>query len=229
MNRAVQRFIVAIIGVLLLGLSAPLGEAQDVADAADGGAQVVTERLAHPDSIDLLPDDPAPPPFEAAPAADRGAIMTAIIVPARMSPVAKETLARMASRITRGLSTACPSSVSTPARVSLASTFGPCSSRRWAASSSVSPSGRVPNRWHTPRGIRCCGIDQGLRNVDPLSLVPRSGDEVLGNHGAAHGTAGAVYPKAFAMTNAAEAANPPTITVWAALRTGLPVVNKPLM
>jgi hypothetical protein len=46
MNRAVQRFIVAIIGVLLLGLSAPLGEAQDVSDAADGGAQVVTERLA---------------------------------------------------------------------------------------------------------------------------------------------------------------------------------------
>jgi porin len=67
MKRAVQRFIVAIIGALLLGLSAPLGEAQDVADAADGGAQVVTERLAHPYSIDLLPDDPAPPLFEETP------------------------------------------------------------------------------------------------------------------------------------------------------------------
>ena len=39
----------------------------------------------------------------------------------------------------------------------------------------------------------------------------------------------AFHPKAFAMRNAAEAASPPTITVWAALRTGLPVVNKPLM
>ena len=37
------------------------------------------------------------------------------------------------------------------------------------------------------------------------------------------------YPNAFAITNAADAARPPTITVWRTLRTGLPVVNKPLM
>ena len=42
-------------------------DAQDGPAAADTGEQVVTERLAHPYSIDLLPDDPAPPPFEAAP------------------------------------------------------------------------------------------------------------------------------------------------------------------
>lgn len=78
-------------------------------------------------------------------------------------------------------------------------------------------------------GIRCCGIDQGLRDVDTLSVVSYFGDEVLWNHGAPRYTAEACYPKAFAMRNAAEAARPPTITVWAALRTGLPVVNKPLI
>jgi porin len=49
-------------GLLVAGMAAH-ARAQDVG----GDEQVVTERLAHPYSIDLLPDDPAPPPFEAAP------------------------------------------------------------------------------------------------------------------------------------------------------------------
>ena len=44
------------------------------------------------------------------------AIMAVIIMPARTSPVAKETPASDASRITSGLSTACRMSVTTPAR-----------------------------------------------------------------------------------------------------------------
>ena len=37
------------------------------------------------------------------------------------------------------------------------------------------------------------------------------------------------YPNAFTIMKAADAARPPTITVWMALRTGFPVVNMPLM
>ena len=74
------------------------------------------------------------------------AIMSDIMVPARKSPVAKETLAKTASRITSGLSTACQSSLPIPARWSLASTFGPCSASRVWASSAVNPAGRVANR-----------------------------------------------------------------------------------
>ena len=53
------------------------------------------------------------------------AIISDIMIPARGSPVANETLARTASRITSGLSTACQSSLPMPVRWSLASTFGP--------------------------------------------------------------------------------------------------------
>jgi porin len=52
-----------IVGLLLAGV-ATRGDAQEPDVAAE---PVVTERLAHPYSIDLLPDDPAALPFEAAP------------------------------------------------------------------------------------------------------------------------------------------------------------------
>ena len=54
---------------LLVAVMAAHVHAQDVARADE---PVITERLAHPYSIDLLPDDPAPPPFEAAPEAPAG-------------------------------------------------------------------------------------------------------------------------------------------------------------
>ena len=52
-----------VVGLLVVAMVAH-GQAKDVGGSGD---QVVTERLAHPYSIDLLPDDPAAPPFEAAP------------------------------------------------------------------------------------------------------------------------------------------------------------------
>jgi porin len=55
---------------LFLAAAATRSSAQEAADAEE---QVVTERLAYPYSIDLLPDDPAAPPFEAAPGASAGA------------------------------------------------------------------------------------------------------------------------------------------------------------
>ena len=54
-----------VIGLLMLVI-ATRSHAQDDAGPDEG---VVTERLAYPYSIDLLPDDPAPPPFEEAPGA----------------------------------------------------------------------------------------------------------------------------------------------------------------
>ena len=77
------------------------------------------------------------------------AIISDITIPARASPVANEMLASTASRITSGLSTACQSSLPSPARWSLARTFGPYSASRARASSVVSPSGRVENRART--------------------------------------------------------------------------------
>ena len=71
------------------------------------------------------------------------AIISSITVAARGSPVAKDTAASTASRITSGFSTARQSSSGNPGRWSFASTFGPCSARRASASSSVNPSGRV--------------------------------------------------------------------------------------
>ena len=52
---------------LLLTLVAMRSNAQDGAVAPSMEAQGVTERLAYPYSIDLLPDDPAQPPFEDTP------------------------------------------------------------------------------------------------------------------------------------------------------------------
>ena len=52
------------------------------------------------------------------------AIISDIMVPARKSPVANETLARTASRITRGLSTACQISVPIPVRWSWPARWG---------------------------------------------------------------------------------------------------------
>jgi hypothetical protein len=54
---------------LLLSAAATFSCAQETAGTDE---QVVTERLAYPYSIDLLPDDPAAPPFEAAPGAAVG-------------------------------------------------------------------------------------------------------------------------------------------------------------
>ena len=52
-------------------------------------------------------------------------IMSDITMPARGSPVANEMLARIASRITSGLRTACQSSLPRLVRWSFAKTFGP--------------------------------------------------------------------------------------------------------
>lgn len=54
-----------VVGLLLSGMAVS-SHAQDVAGADE---QVVTERLAYPYSIDLLPDDPAQAPFEETPSA----------------------------------------------------------------------------------------------------------------------------------------------------------------
>ncbi len=69
--------------------------------------------------------------------------MDAITVAPGESPVASEIVASTASRITSGLSIARQSSLPNPARWSFASTLGPYSARRVAASLSVSPSARV--------------------------------------------------------------------------------------
>ena len=74
------------------------------------------------------------------------AIISDIMVPARKSPVANETLAKTVSRITSGLSTACQISLPIPIRWSLASTLGPYLASRVRASSAVNPAGRVANR-----------------------------------------------------------------------------------
>ena len=53
---------------ILIGLLVSAGELTTTAQEPVGtGEPVITERLAYPYSIDLLPDDPAAPPFEAAP------------------------------------------------------------------------------------------------------------------------------------------------------------------
>ena len=52
---------------ILIGLLLAVAARSDAQDAAESGGQVITERLANPYSIDLLPDDPAPPPFEDVP------------------------------------------------------------------------------------------------------------------------------------------------------------------
>jgi porin len=62
----------SIIVGLLLTLVAMRSDAQDGPVAAVADTQVVTERLAYPYSIDLLPDDPAPLPYEEAPGAADG-------------------------------------------------------------------------------------------------------------------------------------------------------------
>ena len=56
-----------VVGLLLAGMTTR-SSAQDATDAADADGQVITERLAYPYSIDLLPDDPVAAPYEAAPA-----------------------------------------------------------------------------------------------------------------------------------------------------------------
>ncbi len=76
-------------------------------------------------------------------------IMSSIIVAARGSPVAKDTAASTASRITSGLRSARPTRVKMPGRWSLARMFWPCSARRASASSLVRPSGRVPRCAYT--------------------------------------------------------------------------------
>jgi porin len=56
--------------VIAVALALALGARPGMAvEAPDSDAQVVTERLAFPYSIDLLPDDPAAPPFEETPEA----------------------------------------------------------------------------------------------------------------------------------------------------------------
>ena len=65
-----RRASLSLVVSLLLSAAAMRGSAQEAPDAE---ALVVTERLAYPYSIDLLPDDPAAPPFEATPAASAGA------------------------------------------------------------------------------------------------------------------------------------------------------------
>ena len=53
---------------ILIGLLVSAGELTTTAQEPVGtGEPVITERLAYPYSIDLRPDDPAAPPFEAAP------------------------------------------------------------------------------------------------------------------------------------------------------------------
>ena len=51
----------------MLGLAAAAAAGLARAQETDAGEPVVIERLAHPYSIALLPDDPAPPPYEATP------------------------------------------------------------------------------------------------------------------------------------------------------------------
>ena len=59
----IRRWTSIAVGALLAAMSLP-SRGQE---ATDTGEPVVTERLAHPYSIDLLPDDPAPEAFEASP------------------------------------------------------------------------------------------------------------------------------------------------------------------
>ncbi len=66
-----------------------------------------------------------------------------ITVPARASPVAKEIVARMVSRITNGLAIACPSSRSRRNFSSCPTILGPNSASRDSASWEVRPSARV--------------------------------------------------------------------------------------
>ena len=76
--------------------------------------------------------------------------MHTITIPARGSPVAKEIVARTARRTINGLSSVRESNRPTPGRRSFASTLGPCSASREAASSEVRPPGRVFSRAWTP-------------------------------------------------------------------------------
>jgi len=54
-----------VIGLLLAAVATRI----DAQETAESAGPVITERLANPYSIDLLPDDPAPPPFEDVPGA----------------------------------------------------------------------------------------------------------------------------------------------------------------
>ena len=60
-------------------------------DPEPGPPRGVTERLAHPSSIDLLPDDPAPPPFEATPEGNAPAVA------GRVEPQAGKTVTGISS------------------------------------------------------------------------------------------------------------------------------------
>ena len=62
-----MRLTPAAFALLLLAAGLRPGAAQDPEPVP---ARTVTEREAHPYSIDLLPDDPAPAPFEATPEGD---------------------------------------------------------------------------------------------------------------------------------------------------------------
>ena len=80
------------------------------------------------------------------------AIMSDITLPARTSPVAKEIVASTASSSTSGFMTACHTNSAMLLRASPATTLGPCSTSRVAASSAVRPVGRLPSRWCTISG-----------------------------------------------------------------------------
>jgi hypothetical protein len=69
--------------------------------------------------------------------------MTAITVPARASPVAKETADRVASRITSGLRMIFSRRMGQPCRRSCATSFGPVVLARASASVCVMPPGAV--------------------------------------------------------------------------------------
>ena len=65
--------------------------------------------------------------------------MTAITVAARISPVTADMTAKIDSRITKGFIKARPNSRQRLCRLSWATTFGPCSFNRRAASAAVRP------------------------------------------------------------------------------------------
>ena len=64
-----HRAAISLVVTLVVSAAVMRSSAQDATAAEE---QVVTERLAYPYSIDLLPDDPAAPPFEAVPGAAAG-------------------------------------------------------------------------------------------------------------------------------------------------------------
>ena len=110
-------------------------------------------------------------------------IISDIMIPARGSPVANEMLARTASRITSGLSTACQSSMARLTRWSFAKTFGPYRSSRARASRELSPSRRVENRARTASTsiaaestklceISVCGLSMRMAARRLLGRIP---------------------------------------------------------